>query len=104
MTTKTIEVTSCDTCPYNSGWDPMGCEQKEMLKNYERSFCIFWRATMCVGEDLKSKCVDRNKMTGKLPFPDWCPLPYKTRTPSLSNRHTIEWLDRIGKKKKYEQL
>ena len=99
MEIKTIKVTSCDTCPYNSGWDPMNCGQKGLVV-FEKAFCAFWRMTMGPGEDIQTKCVDRSKMTGKLPFPDWCPLPYKTRVATTGNQHTINWLHRIGKKKK----
>lgn len=93
MTTKTITVTSCDTCPYGSGWDPMDCKKI----NDEKFFCAFERKTRGPGNDIESDCVNRQKMHGKLPIPKWCPLPYTTMIATTKNEHTLEWLKRIKK-------
>lgn len=72
---KIISVSLCDTCPYNSGWDPDDCQQD----NHETTFCAFKRITQGTGPDRHVGCMDRAKMTGKVPFPKWCPLPYRTK-------------------------
>ena len=70
---KLVKIFSCDTCPYNSGWDFDKCE------NYfeETCFCAHERITKGVGKDIPLGCMDRTKMSGKVPFPKWCPLQEK---------------------------
>lgn len=64
---------SCDTCPHNSGWDPMDCMQNGRAL-IETCFCSFGKKD---GEEHRQiGCMNRNKMHSKVPIPKWCPAGF----------------------------